>query len=322
MSSKAMAFTTPAGQYASWAHRSHPTRTSSAPNPSAISSQRVHTPSRCCRYTPEVRSVNRASFFSQLPTLRGPSQHVHARTRVPPAHATNDDQVSFKPGSSTREETTEEASAAEGTTESTAPSGEEEEYAKGIEYVPLAELERQERQRIKEEKKLLGTQLLEEGKKAYEYCKYPKAVRCLNECLDNVSKESEQGGQAQMWLAMAYDASGRGDDALNIYKKLEKSHPIPMIKQQAAGLRAIQEAPKLKVAKNERPKGIELKEYDSWQAKQRSYKRPLNKKVPLTLEERVLSEWAPPPVRLPNFYSYFAAAAVLLILAWYSTTLK
>jgi hypothetical protein len=56
----------------------------------------------------------------------------------------------------------------------------------------------------------------------------------------------------QIWLAMAFDANGRRADGLAVYRKLEASHPMKQIKSQAANLRYIMEAPRLKISENER----------------------------------------------------------------------
>lgn len=57
--------------------------------------------------------------------------------------------------------------------------------------------------------------------------------------------------QIQIWLAMAYDANNRHDDCIALYKRLEARHPNKQIKRQAADLRYILEAPKLKISREE-----------------------------------------------------------------------
>lgn len=57
--------------------------------------------------------------------------------------------------------------------------------------------------------------------------------------------------QIQIWLAMAYEANNRHNDCIDLYKQLEKSHPIVSIRRQAAELRYILEAPKLKITQEE-----------------------------------------------------------------------
>jgi hypothetical protein len=57
--------------------------------------------------------------------------------------------------------------------------------------------------------------------------------------------------QIQIWLAMAYDANNRHGDCIALYKRLENGHPNKQIRRQAADLRYIAEAPKLKISKEE-----------------------------------------------------------------------
>ncbi|OEL24713.1 hypothetical protein BAE44_0014269 [Dichanthelium oligosanthes] len=55
----------------------------------------------------------------------------------------------------------------------------------------------------------------------------------------------------QIWLAMAYEANRRHKDCIALYKELESSHPMINIRRQAAELRYILEAPKLKISNDE-----------------------------------------------------------------------
>lgn len=50
---------------------------------------------------------------------------------------------------------------------------------------------------------------------------------------------------------MAYEANNRHRDCIALYKQLERKHPIPSIRRQAADLRYISEAPKLKISREE-----------------------------------------------------------------------
>lgn len=50
---------------------------------------------------------------------------------------------------------------------------------------------------------------------------------------------------------MAYEANNRHKDCIALYKQLEKSHPSISIRRQAAELRYILQAPKLKITQEE-----------------------------------------------------------------------
>lgn len=57
--------------------------------------------------------------------------------------------------------------------------------------------------------------------------------------------------QIQIWLAMAYEANNRHADCIALYQQLEKKHPSVSIRRQAAELRYILQAPKLKITQEE-----------------------------------------------------------------------
>lgn len=59
------------------------------------------------------------------------------------------------------------------------------------------------------------------------------------------------GVQIQIWLAMAYEANNRHADCIALYQQLEKKHPSVSIRRQAADLRYILQAPKLKISQEE-----------------------------------------------------------------------
>ena len=50
---------------------------------------------------------------------------------------------------------------------------------------------------------------------------------------------------------MAYEANNRHAECIALYKQLEKSHPSFSIRRQAADLRYILQAPKLKISQEE-----------------------------------------------------------------------
>lgn len=119
--------------------------------------------------------------------------------------------------------------------------------------------------------------------------------RWLDFCWLTVSVPSLASPQCALWLALAYDAAGRRDDALDVYRRLENTHPSSVrvlvrssgclprqrssplslphvfppatvasraqkIKKQAFGLRYILEAPELEISPDERvslPVGVE-----------------------------------------------------------------
>ncbi len=49
-----------------------------------------------------------------------------------------------------------------------------------------------------------------------------------------------------MWMALAYQAAGDNDACIETYKFVEDNHPLLKVRNQAANLRFICQAPKLK----------------------------------------------------------------------------
>jgi len=90
------------------------------------------------------------------------------------------------------------------------------------------------------------------GKAAYERGQYSSSVTLLEAALNEEGPFTQLGGEIQMWLALAYQACGREEDCIEMYKTIEKSHPLPAIRRQAADLRYIMEAPKLQLGEDEK----------------------------------------------------------------------
>ncbi|CAI5465942.1 unnamed protein product [Closterium sp. Yama58-4] len=101
------------------------------------------------------------------------------------------------------------------------------------------------------EKRREAAELFAFGQQAYGRGVYDKSVAILEQALGNVEFTSKLAGEIQLWLAMAYDANGQRPECLALYRKLESSHPMPAIRNQAANMRYIAEAPKLKLSPDE-----------------------------------------------------------------------
>ncbi|WJX87680.1 hypothetical protein P8452_69842 [Trifolium repens] len=89
------------------------------------------------------------------------------------------------------------------------------------------------------------------GQKAYGRGMYGRSIEFLEGALTIIPRSTLFGGEIQIWLAMAYEAYGRHDDCIDLYKQLEKSHSSISIRRQAAELRYILDAPKLKITQEE-----------------------------------------------------------------------
>ncbi|GLC37815.1 hypothetical protein PLESTB_001479500 [Pleodorina starrii] len=159
---------------------------------------------------------------------------------------------------------------------------------------------------------------LELGKKAYECGEYPASVRLLEQAVRDVGPDTVLGGEAQLWLGLAYQACGRDQDAIAVYKEIEASHPSRKVKKQAGELRYILEAPRLELREDERVK-IPLIQSDSWRQKQRtSYTPKLSRpaassKKNETYWDRVSLDAPDPLAMLPDRWYVRVAFAVVLL---------
>ncbi|KAG2498892.1 hypothetical protein HYH03_003083 [Edaphochlamys debaryana] len=177
-----------------------------------------------------------------------------------------------------------------------------------------------ELQSAEEELKARLAKNLELGKKAYECGEYPASVRCLEQAVRDVGEDTVMGGEAQLWLGLAYQACGREKDAISTYKYLEENHPSRKVKKQAYDLRYILEAPRMEISEDERVK-IPLIQSDSWRSKERAnytpkYIRPPsnpNAKKNESYWDRVSMDAPDPLALLPDKWYVRVAAVILLI---------
>lgn len=109
------------------------------------------------------------------------------------------------------------------------------------------ELKKQERQQP-------GQALFLLGQRAYGAGNYRRAMELFTEAVGESGPFNKLGGEIQLWLALSYQALGREEDCISLYRQLEGSHPMPLIRKQAADLRFIMEAPKLEISEDERVK--------------------------------------------------------------------
>ncbi|KAG8057779.1 hypothetical protein GUJ93_ZPchr0002g25381 [Zizania palustris] len=101
------------------------------------------------------------------------------------------------------------------------------------------------------ERRATAKQMFDLGQRAYGRGMYGRSVEFLEGALTSIRPSSLLGGEIQIWLAMAYEANRRHKDCIALYKELESTHPMISIRRQAAELRYISEAPKLKISNDE-----------------------------------------------------------------------
>lgn len=155
------------------------------------------------------------------------------------------------------------------------------------------------------------------GKEAYECGEYVASVRLLEQAVEDAGPDTNLGGEAQLWLALSYQACGRETDSISLYKQLEASHPSRKVKKQAGDLRYILEAPKLQIDEDERVK-IPLLQSDTWRQKERKTFTPKSM-IRTSAPEKKSSYWdrdwqAPNPLSIiPDKWYYRVMFASVLV---------
>ena len=83
------------------------------------------------------------------------------------------------------------------------------------------------------------------GKAAFERGDYRVAVQRLEAASALMSRNTILGGEAQIWLVMAYEAAGQTEEAIALCQQLSR-HPDPETSKQSKRLLYILQAPQLK----------------------------------------------------------------------------
>ena len=159
-----------------------------------------------------------------------------------------------------------------------------------------------------------------QGKAAYARGQYNASVFLFESALEESGPFSQLGGEIQMWLALGYQACGREQECIEMYKTVEKTHPVPAIRRQAENLRYIMEAPKLEIGEDEKVKIPVLTDLNPNRGNRAAVPRirPMPKRErPKTWDEEFWENYEPPKY-LKNRYVWAAGAILTLGLAWYS----
>lgn len=162
------------------------------------------------------------------------------------------------------------------------------------------------------------------GKEAYARGQYDASVVLFESALNEEGPFSQLGGDIQMWLALAYAATGREQECVDTYKAIEGSHPIPAVRRKAADLRYIMEAPKLQIGDDEKVKIPVLMDADPNRGGRGSVQLPRPRPTgprpqkPKKWDEEFWENYQPPQY-LKNRYVWAAAAVLCAGLAAYSS---
>lgn len=82
------------------------------------------------------------------------------------------------------------------------------------------------------------------GQFAFEQGRYRESVQYLEQALQGTEANTRLGGEIQIWLVTALEASGKRQDAIALCKQLTR-HPNIATRQQARRLLEVLEAPQL-----------------------------------------------------------------------------
>ncbi|MGJ5676106.1 MAG: tetratricopeptide repeat protein [Nostochopsis sp.] len=84
----------------------------------------------------------------------------------------------------------------------------------------------------------------QQGRVAFESGLYREAIEQLEKASALLARNTRLSGEVQIWLATAYEASGRTDDAIALCEQL-KRHPHSETSKEARRLQYILKAPRL-----------------------------------------------------------------------------
>ncbi len=90
----------------------------------------------------------------------------------------------------------------------------------------------------------IASELYQEGVSNFESGNYQQAIALLERARALAILETALGGDILVWLANAYDANGRTDDAIALCRDLKK-HPISDVRKSARYMLGILTAPQL-----------------------------------------------------------------------------
>jgi len=100
-------------------------------------------------------------------------------------------------------------------------------------------------QNVSEQSLEIARKRYQAGRVAFENGQYREAIENLEKASALLTRNTRLGGEVQIWLATAYEAAGRNEEAIALCKQLQR-HPHSETSKQARRLLYILQAPKLK----------------------------------------------------------------------------
>ena len=112
----------------------------------------------------------------------------------------------------------------------------------------------------------LASQLYQEGISNFESGNYQQSIALLERARDLAILETVLGGDISIWLANAYDAAGKTEEAIAICRSLKK-HPVNKVRKSARYVLGILTAPPLSKLEGVVSEVPILRSPDSYQSK-------------------------------------------------------
>ena len=159
----------------------------------------------------------------------------------------------------------------------------------------------------------LASELYQKGVSNFESGNYQQAIALLDRARALAILETTLGGEILIWLANAYDAAGKTDEAIALCRSLKK-HPVNSVRKSARYMLGILTAPQLSKLEGVVSEVPILQSPDSYQSK------PVTKSNTTTNQK----PFREVPLEKPNTESnnnflWFAIAVSLLLLAFWTT---
>lgn len=171
----------------------------------------------------------------------------------------------------------------------------------------------------------LATTDYETGKHAFERGEYRKSVQYLERANALADSGSRFGGEVQIWLVTAYEATGQRSEAIALCQKISR-HPDIKTRQQGKRLLYILEAPKLQTRPEWLTEIPDLSKLSDSEAKDNRGVSKFGEATPPKLSQKTRPA-IPEPIDLSqvntqdNLFIWVALIAIALIvggLAWAS----
>lgn len=163
----------------------------------------------------------------------------------------------------------------------------------------------------------LASKLYQEGVLNFERGNYQQSIALLDRARTLAIWETQLGGDILVWLANAYDANGKTDEAIALCRSLKK-HPVNGIRKSARYMLGIFTAPPLRKLEGVVSEIPLLESPDSYQA------RPVASKSSNNSNQKPFREVSlekPTPVDSGNTNKFLllAIAIFLMLLALWTT---